>query len=223
VSAGRSRRMVSRGKLITFEGVEGAGKTTQLARAAAYFAGRGVDVVTAREPGGTAVGEQVRTILLSRENSAMAPPAEVFLYLAARAQLVAEVVAPALAAGKFVLLDRYVHSTLAYQGYGLAVNLGGASPEENVARLRELCRAAVGEAWPDRVIVLDVPPEAGFARLAGETPDRIEARDLAFHRRVREGFLALAAEEPERVAVVDAAPGAERVFAVVEPILSGLI
>jgi dTMP kinase len=215
--------MVSRGRLITFEGVEGAGKTTQLARAAAYLAGRGVDVVTAREPGGTAVGEQVRAILLSRENSALAPLAEVFLYLAARAQLVAEVVAPALAAGKFVLLDRYVHSTLAYQGYGLRVDLGGASPGDNIAKLRGLCRAAVGEAWPDRVIVLDVEPAEGFARLAGQAPDRIEARDLAFHRRVREGFLALAAAEPERVAVVDGAPNAEDVLAVVEPILSGLI
>ena len=215
--------MVSRGKLITFEGVEGAGKTTQLARAAADLAARGVDVVTAREPGGTAVGEQVRAILLSRDNAAMAPLAEVFLYLAARAQLVAEVVAPALAAGKFVLLDRYVHSTLAYQGYGLAVDLGGASPQENIAKLRELCRVAVGEAWPDLVIVLDVPPEEGFARLAGEAPDRIEARDLSFHRRVREGFRALAAEEPERVVVVDAARSAGDVFSSLEPVLAGLI
>jgi dTMP kinase len=213
---------VARGKLITFEGVEGAGKTTQLARAAAYLAAKGVDVVAAREPGGTDVGEQVRAILLSRDNSSLTPLAELFLYLAARAQLVAEVVAPALAAGKFVLLDRYVHSTLAYQGYGLAA-FGGASPGENIEKLRRLCRVAVGEAWPDRVIVLDVPPEDGFARLAGAPPDRIEARDLAFHRRVREGFLALAAEEPERVVVVDAAPDAEEVFAAVEPILSGLI
>jgi dTMP kinase len=215
--------MVSRGKLITFEGVEGAGKTTQLARAAAYLAERGADVITAREPGGTAVGEQVRAILLNRENSAMAPRAEVFLYLAARAQLVAEVVAPALAGGKFVLLDRYVHSTLAYQGYGLGVDLGGSSAEENVAKLRELCRATVGEAWPDRVIVLDLEPEEGLARLAGEAPDRIEARDLAFHRRVRDGFLALAAGEPERVVVVDAAPDAEAVFAAVEPVLAGVM
>lgn len=214
---------MSRGKLITLEGVEGAGKTTQLARAAEYLAGRGVDVITAREPGGTTVGEQVRAILLSRENSALAPRAEVFLYLAARAQLVAEGVAPALAAGKFVLLDRYVHSTLAYQGYGLAVDLGGSSAEENVAKLRELCRTTVGEAWPDRVIVLDVEPEEGLARLVGETPDRIEARDLAFHRRVRDGFLALAAEEPERVVVVDGAPDADEVFAAVESVLAGLM
>lgn len=212
-----------RGKLITFEGVEGAGKTTRLERAAAHLSEKGVNVATAREPGGTAVGEQVREILLSRENAAMTPLAELYLYLAARAQLVAEVVAPALAAGTFVLLDRYVHSTLAYQGYGLGVDLGGASPEENLAKLRELCRATVGDAWPDLVIVLDVEAEVGFARLAGETPDRIESRDLEFHRRVREGFLALAAEEPERVVVVDASPPEEEVFAAVKAALASAL
>lgn len=212
-----------RGKLITFEGVEGAGKTTQLERAAAYLRDAGVEVATAREPGGTAVGEQVREVLLSRENASMTPLAELYLYLAARAQLVAEVVAPALAAGTFVLLDRYVHSTLAYQGYGLGVDPGGGSPEGNLAKLRELCRATVGDAWPDLVIVLDVEAEAGFARLAGEAPDRIEARDLAFHRRVRDGFLALAAEEPERVAVVDAAPPEQEVFAAVKAALTSVL
>ncbi len=212
-----------RGKLITFEGVEGAGKTTQLEHAAARLTARGVAVVTAREPGGTAVGEQVREVLLDRENASMAPLAELLLYLAARAQLVAEVVAPALAAGKYVLLDRYVHSTLAYQGYGLGVDLGGASAEDNLARLRELCRAAVGDAWPDLAVVLDLEPEEGFARLGGEERDRIEARDLAFHRRVRDGFLALAAEEPERVVVVDASPPEEELFAAVEGLLARVI
>jgi dTMP kinase len=214
---------VARGKLITFEGVEGAGKTTQLERAAAYLRREGVDVVTAREPGGTAVGEQIRGVLLSRENAAMAPLAELFLYLAARAQLVAEVVEPALAAGKFVLLDRYVHSTLAYQGYGLGVDLGGATLEENVARLRELCRAAVGDAWPDLVIILELAPEDGFARVAGEAPDRVEARDLEFHRRVREGFLALAGEEAEATAVVDAGGTEEEVFSAVRTALAKVI
>jgi dTMP kinase len=211
-----------RGKLITFEGVEGAGKTTQLERAAAYLRLEGVDVVTAREPGGTAVGEQIRGVLLSRENAAMAPLAELFLYLAARAQLVAEVVEPALARGKFVLLDRYVHSTLAYQGYGLGVDLGGASLGENVARLRELCRAAVGDAWPDLFILLDLEPEEGFARLAGEAPDRVEARDLEFHRRVREGFLTLARQEAEAAAVVDAGGTEEEVFSAVRAALGKL-
>jgi dTMP kinase len=211
------------GKLITCEGVEGAGKTTQLARAAAWLRERGAEVVTAREPGGTAVGEQVREVLLCRENASLTPLAELFLYLAARAQLVAQVVAPALAAGNFVLLDRYLHSTLAYQGYGLGVDLGGALPDENLARLRELCRAAAQDCWPDLVIVLDVPPEEGLARLAGEERDRIEARDLAFHRRVREGFLALAAAEPERVTVVDASPPEEEVFTAVQAVLERLL
>ncbi len=128
----------------------------------------------------------------------------------------------ALAAGKFVLLDRYVHSTLAYQGYGLGVDLGGASLEENVARLRELCRAAVGAAWPDLIVILDLEPEGGFARLAGEAPDRVEARDLEFHRRVREGFLALARGEAE-AAVVDAAATEEEVFSAVRTELAKVI
>jgi dTMP kinase len=214
---------MARGKLITFEGVEGAGKTTQLERAAKHLGARGVAVVTAREPGGTAVGEQVRKVLLDRENASMTPLAELFLYLAARAQLVAEAVAPALAAGRCVLLDRYVHSTLAYQGYGLGVDLGGASADENLARLRELCRAAVGDAWPDLAVVLDLEPEEGLARLGGEERDRIEARDLAFHRRVREGFRALAADEPDRVVVVDASPPEDEVFAAVEALLAKVI
>ncbi len=214
---------MARGKLITFEGVEGAGKTTQLERAAARLGARGAAVVTAREPGGTAVGEQVREVLLDRGNASMTPLAELFLYLAARAQLVEEVVAPALAAGTCVLLDRYVHSTLAYQGYGLGVDLGGVSADDNLARLRELCRATVGDAWPDLVVVLDLEPEKGFARLGGGGRDRIEARDLAFHRRVRDGFRALAAEEPERVVVVDASPPEDEVCAAVEALLAKVI
>jgi dTMP kinase len=212
-----------RGKLITFEGVEGAGKTTQLARAEDHLREAGVEVVVAREPGGTAVGEQVRSVLLDPGNAGMAPRAELFLYLAARAQLVAEVVEPALEAGDVVLLDRYVHSTLAYQGYGLGVDLGDGSAEENVRRLRDLCRMTVGPAWPDRVIVFDLPVEEGAARLAGETPDRIEARDVAFHRRVREGFLALAREESGVVSVVDAAGSEDEVFAAVRPLLDGVL
>lgn len=214
---------MARGKLITVEGVEGAGKTTQLALAAAWLGERGVDVVTAREPGGTAVGEQLREVLLRRENAALTPLAELFLYLAARAQLVREVVAPALAAGRFVLLDRYLHSTLAYQGFGLGVDLGGGSGAENVARLRAVCRAAVADCWPDLVIVLDLPPEEGLARLAGEERDRIEARDVAFHRRVREGFLALAAAEPERMVVVEASPPEAEVFRAVQAALERLL
>lgn len=207
---------MARGKLITFEGVEGAGKTTQLSRAAAYLEDRGFAVVAAREPGSTAVGEKVREVLLGRAEAPLAAAAELFLYLAARSQLVAEVVAPALAAGKVVLLDRYVHSTLAYQGYGLGVALGGANAAADLARLRDLCRAAVGAAWPDLVLVLDLPAEDGLARLAGEEPDRIEARSLDFHRRVRDGFLALAAAEPAVVRVVNGARGPDEVWAAVQ-------
>ncbi len=211
------------GKLITFEGVEGAGKTTQLARAADFLKSRGFDVAAAREPGGTAVGERIRDVLLHRAEAPLTPPAETFLYLAARSQLVAEVVAPALAAGKIVLLDRYVHSTLAYQGYGLGVELGGASVSENIRRLRELCRAAAKGAWPDLVFILDLPAEAGAARNAAKAPDRIEARDASFHQRVREGFLALAAEEPDIVRVVGAGGPRDEVFAEISTLLSSFL
>lgn len=200
------------GKLIVFEGGEGTGKTTQLNLAAAYLREARLDVVTAREPGGTAVGELLRQLLLRRQKPDLTAHAELFLYLAARAQLVAEVIKPALARGTVVLLDRYVHSTLAYQGYGLAVDLAGGTAEENLKRVRLLCEATAAGAWPDVVFLLDLDAEQGLRRNASKVSDRIEERELIFHRRVRDGFLALARAEPEVFRVIDAGRPVEEVF-----------
>ena len=180
------------------EGPDGAGKTTQAEALAAHLRGRGLDVVLTREPGGTWLGERVREILLARTGSAIAvdPLTDAFLFDAARRQLIVEVVRPALAAGRTVLCARFADSTLAYQGYGAGVPLD---------RLRALEAAATDGLVPDLTLLLDLPVEAGLARKAPGDVTRFEADfDLAFHRRVRDGFLALAAAAPERFVVVDA-------------------
>ena len=194
------------GFLLTFEGVEGSGKSTQQALLARRLRGAGHTVLEVREPGGTPLGESLRPLLLHAPGVAPAPPAELFLYLASRAQLAAEVIGPALAAGRMVLCDRFVDSTAAYQGYGRGLDL------ELIARLNRLATAGV---WPDLTVLMDLDPAAGLARLAGRMGagagggadglDRFEREALAFHRRVRDGYLALAGAEPNRFLVVDAA------------------
>jgi dTMP kinase len=188
----------TRGWFITIEGPEGAGKTTQAARLGRHLEGRGLVVHLTREPGGTWVGEQIRTVLLARTGSSAATDSltDALLFNAARRQLVSEVIRPALEAGDTIVCARYADSTLAYQGYGAGVPLD---------RLRELAAVATDELAPDLTILLDLPPEDGLARKAPRDVTRFEAEfDLAFHRRVRDGFLALAGAEPERFAVIDA-------------------
>lgn len=202
------------GKLIVFEGIEGSGKSTQAELLREYIAANDIPATLAREPGGTSLGEAVREILLDSEAPNVSPRAELFLYLAARAQLVREIVGPRLEAGERVILDRYVHSTVAYQGYGLRVDIAGPDATKNVAAITELCRRGVGGFWPDIVFLLDLPVEIGLGRLTG-LPDRIEKRDKAFHNRVREGYLTLANVEKEIFRVVDAAETVEIVAAAV--------
>ncbi len=188
-----------RGWFITIEGPDGAGKTTQVEQLAGHLRSRGLDVVVTREPGGTWLGEQLRHVLLARTGSAAPTDAltDAFLFNAARRQLVAEVIEPALSAGRTVLCARYADSTLAYQGYGAGVSLD---------QLRALEAVATDGVWPDLTILLDLPVEAGLTRKAPGDVNRFEAEfDLAFHRRVREGFIALAVAEPTRFVVVDAA------------------
>ena len=191
-----------RGKFITFEGPEGGGKSTQLKELAAFLGTRGVDVLTAREPGGTRLGERVRGIL--QDDAAGEPPspcAEVLLFLASRAQLVANVIVPALEKGTWVLCDRFDDSTFAYQGYGRGFDLDA---------LRRLDAFATGGLKPDLTFLLDVPVETGFARIqtrqadACTGPDRFEREERAFHERLRDGFLKLAALEPQRIVTLDA-------------------
>ena len=198
-----------RGWFITIEGPEGAGKTTQAAALATHLERAGLDVHLTREPGGTWLGERLREVLLARTAATAAtdPLTDAFLFNAARRQLVTEVIRPGLEAGRTVICARYADSTLAYQGYGAGVPL---------ARLRALEEAATDGLRPDLTILLDLPAEDGLARVAPADVTRFEAEfDLAFHRRVRDGFLALAAAEPGRFAVVDARLPAAEVAAAV--------
>ena len=196
-----------RGWFITIEGPEGAGKTTQAARLESHLRDEGVAVLRTREPGGTSLGERLRDLLLAGGQPAAAtidPLADALLFSAARRQLVEEVIRPALEAGTTVVCTRFADSTLAYQGFGAGVPL---------ATLRTLEEIATGGLRPDLTILLDLPAEVGLRRKAPGDQTRFELGfDLAFHRRVRDGFLALAAEEPARFAVIDAEQGEARVW-----------
>jgi dTMP kinase len=197
------------GRLIAFEGVEGAGKSTQLELLRLALEGRGRDVVVTREPGGTPAGERVRDLLLD-PGVELAPRAEALLFAAARAELVERVIRPALERGAVVLCDRYLDSSLAYQGGARGL---GRGPVAGVNRF------ATGGILPDLVVLLDLDPADGLARRA-RGRDRIEGQDLAFHRRVRQAFLDLAAADPGRFRVVDAAaPAAEIAARVREAVL----
>ncbi len=191
---------------ITLEGPDGSGKTTQVRLLAEWLQEQGYPVVLVREPGGTAIGERIRDVLHDPAHTGMTPWAEVFLYCAARAQLVAEVVRPALAAGQTVLCDRYADSTLAYQGYGRGLDLEA---------LRLVLHLATGGLTPDLTFYLDISPEEGLARrrAGGGEWNRLDQETVEFHRRVRAGYLELAGQEPRRWIVVDAARPVEAVQA----------
>ena len=195
-----------RGAFITIEGPEGGGKTTQAERLRVHLEATGRSVHLTREPGGTWLGERLRDVLLARTGSGAAPTdplTDALLFNAARRQLVREVIAPALADGTTVVCARFADSTLAYQGFGAGVPLDD---------LRAMAALATDGLEPDLTIVLDLPIEVGLARKSPGDVTRFEAEfDLAFHRRVRAGFLALAAATPERFVVIDAAAGLETV------------
>lgn len=182
---------------ITLEGPEGSGKTSQLPALAAYLRDAGYDMLVTREPGGTAVGDQIREILMNLQNVSIIPRTEILLFLAARAQHVDEVIRPALAAGKVVLCDRFGDSTLAYQGFGHKTDL---------ETLQALLDFSTGGLRPDLTLLVDVPVETGMARKRDNSSEwnRLDAYALAFHERVRQGYFALAEAEPERWVIVDA-------------------
>lgn len=181
---------------ITLEGPEGSGKTLQLPKLAEYLRQSGFDVLTTREPGGTSISEQIRTVLHNLENKEMNPRTEILLFQASRAQLVEQVLRPHLKKGGVVISDRYADSTLAYQGYGHQVD---------IEPLRVLVTFATGGLKPDLTILLDVDVEIGLRRkeLKGEW-NRLDAYNLEFHQRVRQGYLQLVRAEPERWEVIDA-------------------
>jgi len=191
---------------ITLEGPDGSGKTTQARLLAHWLQEEGHPVVLVREPGGTTIGERIREVLHDPAHTGMSPWTEVFLYCAARSQLVAEIIRPALAAGQTVLCDRYADSTLAYQGYGRGLDLDA---------LRLVLYLATGGLTPDLTFCLDISPEEGLARrrAGGGEWNRLDQETVDFHRRVRTGYLELAGLEPQRWVVVDAARSVEAVQA----------
>jgi dTMP kinase len=181
---------------ITFEGPDGSGKTTQLRSLADFLCQHNYQVLTTREPGGTAISEQIRSILFDLKNTQMVPRTEILLFLASRAQLVEQVIRPYLAGGGVVLCDRYADSTLAYQGYGHQVNLD---------QLKVLIDFATGGLKPDLTLLLDLDAEEGLRRREqGGDWNRLDAYTQAFHQRVRLGFLELARQEPQRWVTIDA-------------------
>jgi dTMP kinase len=190
-----------RGWLVTIEGPDGAGKTSQAQRLRDRLQAAGHEVVLTREPGGTAVGEQIRQILLDPRTGHLDAATDALLFNAARSRLVREVILPALDRGEVVISTRFADSTIAYQGYGGGVTL---------ADLQAMAELATGGLRPDLTVLLDLPVELGLSRKSGQEVTRFETEfDVDFHRRVRDGFLAMAAAEPDRFAVVDATQPAD--------------
>ena len=201
---------------ITFEGIDGCGKTTQAERLAAYVSSRGRDIVLTREPGGTSVSEKIRTILLDRANDGMMWLTEMFLYMASRAQHTEQIIRPALQNGVMVISDRYMDATLAYQGYGRGL-------DRKV--IRGLNSVATSGLVPHLTFLIDLDPKTCCRRMAGmnKKADRLETAGLDFQKRVREGYLEIATEEAARFRVLDGARGIDEleheVQRMVEPFL----
>jgi dTMP kinase len=189
--------------LITVEGVEGSGKSTQCARLEQHLSGRGLQVVRTSEPDGTPLGLRVRA-LFEVDGPTPTPLTQTFLFMAARQEHVTRVIAPALARGAVVISDRYADATVAYQGYGQGMD---------VQTIRELNMLATGGVLPDLTLVLDLDPAAGMRRIRGRALDAFEKMDTAFHRRVREGYLEIARADKNRVVVLDAARDADALHA----------
>lgn len=188
---------------ITLEGPEGSGKSTQIRRIAKRLEAMGYPVIMTREPGGTSIGDQIRHVLVRMENKELHPRTEILLFLAARAQLVEQLIKPALQDGKIILCDRYGDSTLAYQGYGHGLDL---------EKLRQMLDFATDHLKPDLTILLDLDVKTGLMRKKAEDEwNRLDAYEVLFHERVRQGYLQLAREEPERWRIVDASQGIDAV------------
>lgn len=191
------------GRFIVFDGPDGSGKSTQFRRFATACRENGLSVCEVREPGGTHIGEQIRQVLLDPANQEMSLRCEMMLYMASRAQLIEQTIRPALKRRELVLADRFISSTLAYQG-----TAGGMTPEEILA----VGRVAVGSIWPDLTVIFDVDEHVATKRL-NPLLDRMELKGTAFHRRVRQGFLAQAQTEPDKYLVIDASADADAVTA----------
>ena len=194
------------GKFITFEGIDGSGKTTQINRLEEKLSQKGISTLILREPGGTKLSEKIRGILLDRENINLSPSAESLLFVAARTQLMAEKIKPSLERNQFVICDRYTDSTVAYQGYGRGLN---------VEYLEELNKFATDSIQPDITIILDVDPEKAAIRMASDVPDRLESTGTHFFLRVREGYYEIARRYPQRCVIIDGSQSESEVFELV--------
>jgi dTMP kinase len=204
-----------RGRFITLEGIEGAGKSTQLETVADVLRGGGIDVVVTREPGGSPIAERIRELLLDRDNQGMAADAELLLMFAARAEHLHHTIEPALAAGRWVVCDRFTDATYAYQG-------GGRGVER--ARIATLETLVQGRLRPDLTLLFDLPAGTGLARAKGRAaPDRFESETLAFFERTRAAYLDIARREPSRVRIIDAGGSLDQVTADVAALLDAYV
>jgi dTMP kinase len=201
-----------KGIFITFEGPDGSGKSSQLASLADYLRQAGYPVLATREPGGTAIGDQVRSVLMGLKNTEMQPRTEILLFQASRAQLVEQVIVPQLAAGSVVLCDRYADSTLAYQGYGYQ--------KFTLEQLKPLIAFATGGLTPDLTLLLDVEVNEGLRRRMKDGDfNRLDVYECAFYERVRQGYLEMARLEPQRWVAVDAGQPPDQVQAAIRQIV----
>ena len=208
--------MADRGLFITFEGTDGAGKTTQIQRLTADLREVGYDICLTREPGGTPISEQIRDMLLNPDHSEMAATTELLLYAASRAQHVSEVIKPALEAGKVVISSRFADAMVVYQGYGRGLDL---------ERINRLNRIATEGVTPDVTFVLDLPVEIGLQRVQNSRGglDRLEREKIEFHRRLREGYQTIARQEPQRLKIIDAQVSPEQVYVQIQEAIQPLL
>lgn len=201
------------GYFISFEGGDGSGKSTQIQILREFLEERGYDVILTREPGGTPISEKIRSIILDKANSEMDDMTEALLYAAARAQLVSQVIRPALEEGKVVICDRFVDSSMAYQAY--ARGLGDS--------VKSINAFAVGDCMPDLTILLKVNPQVGSSRIGNRERDRIELASSDFHKKVYEGYLQLEKLYPERIVGIDAADTIENISGIISERIAGLL
>lgn len=192
---------MKKGYFISFEGIDGSGKSTQINRLADFLSGQGYEVVLTREPGGTEIGEKIRSIILDPQNTAMADMTEAFLYAASRAQHVREVIMPAVESGRIVICDRFIDSSIAYQGYGRG--LGDC--------IEEINRYAVHGCMPDMTFLMKIGTDVSSGRISGRSPDRIEMEDRDFYEKVNRGYERLSHDFPDRVIAIDASRSVDEI------------
>ncbi len=202
-----------KGKFITFEGSEGSGKSTQIELAQKYLEVRGKEVLFLREPGGVQISEKIREILLDTETINIGDECETLLYMAARAQLVKEVIIPAMNAGKVILCDRFLDSTVAYQGHGNGVN---------IEKIKAIGEFSTQGFKPDLTFLFDLDVDEGFARI-NRPMDRIEQRGIDYHNRVKKGYLEIAKQEPDRIKLIDARRSKEEIQLTVQEYIDQLM